>query len=184
MRNKKVSTDSFESSPEDPLSWNVENIGTKRLGDEEGIPELEFLYKDVYDYYTGKYTGMTDKSAKQYSEDLKAFYDVFTGGKTLPATITKFSQIPLKDFHSQALCQDKNSPWKKVYMGNKSKGLMKDYAAHLNVMMSNAEKTEHELITILNNIFVLFIATITFGFIVAAVAKHPAIHKVFHNKDE
>ena len=34
------------------------------------------------------------------------------------------------------------------------------------------------------NIFVLFIATITFGFIVAAVAKHPAIHKVFHNKDE
>ena len=30
------------------------------------------------------------------------------------------------------------------------------------------------------NIFMLFIATIIFGFIVAAVAKHPKIHKVFH----
>ena len=33
------------------------------------------------------------------------------------------------------------------------------------------------------NIFMLFIATVTFGFIVAAVAKHPLVHKVFH-KDE
>ena len=30
------------------------------------------------------------------------------------------------------------------------------------------------------NIFMLFIAAIIFGFIVAAVAKHPKIHKVFH----
>ena len=30
------------------------------------------------------------------------------------------------------------------------------------------------------NIFMLFISTIIFGFIVAAVAKHPKIHKVFH----
>ena len=30
------------------------------------------------------------------------------------------------------------------------------------------------------NIFMLFIPTIIFGFIVAAVAKHPKIHKVFH----
>ena len=31
------------------------------------------------------------------------------------------------------------------------------------------------------NIFILFIATITFGFVVAAVAKHPKLHKVFHD---
>ena len=31
------------------------------------------------------------------------------------------------------------------------------------------------------NIFVLFTATITFGFVVAAIAKHPRIHKVFHD---
>ncbi len=31
------------------------------------------------------------------------------------------------------------------------------------------------------NIFILFIATITFGFVVAAVAKHPKVHKVFHD---
>ena len=31
------------------------------------------------------------------------------------------------------------------------------------------------------NIFILFIATITFGFVVAAVAKHPKVHNVFHD---
>ena len=31
------------------------------------------------------------------------------------------------------------------------------------------------------NIFVLFIASIAFGFVVAAVAKHPKVHKVFHD---
>ena len=31
------------------------------------------------------------------------------------------------------------------------------------------------------NIFMLFIATIIFGFIVAAVAKNTKIHKVFHD---
>ena len=33
------------------------------------------------------------------------------------------------------------------------------------------------------NIFMLFIATIVFGFVVAAVAKHPTVHKVFHDKE-
>ena len=152
--NKKTSTQSFESSPEDPLSWSKENIGTKRLSDEEGIPELEFLYRDVYDYYKGKYTGMSEKSKKQYMADLKTFYTTFTGNSTMPETITKFSDIPLKDFHSQALCQDKKSPWKKTYMGSKKSGLMKKYADHLSEMMSNAEKTEHQLVGILNKIFV------------------------------
>ena len=31
------------------------------------------------------------------------------------------------------------------------------------------------------NIFMLFIATILFGFVVAAVAKHPKVHRVFHD---
>lgn len=152
--NKTTSKESFESSPEDPLSWSQENIGTKRLSDEEGIPELEYLYKDIYDYYTGKYTGMSEKSRKQYLADLKTFYVTFTGQSSMPESITKFSDIPLKDFHSQALCQDKNSPWKKIYMGDKNKGLMKKYATHLSEMMANAQKTEHELISILNKIFV------------------------------
>jgi len=152
--NKTTSTESFESSPEDPLSWSEENIGTKRLSDEEGIPELEYLYKDIYDYYTGKYTGMSEKSRKQYLTDLKTFYVTFTGQSSMPESITKFSDIPLKDFHSQTLCQDKDSPWKKTYMGDKNKGLMKKYATHLSEMMDNAQKTEHELISILNKIFV------------------------------
>mgnify|MGYP003321877176 FL=1 len=31
------------------------------------------------------------------------------------------------------------------------------------------------------NILILFMATIAFGFVVAAVAKHPKVHKVFHD---
>ena len=31
------------------------------------------------------------------------------------------------------------------------------------------------------NILILFIATIAFDFVVAAVAKHPKVHKVFHD---
>ena len=31
------------------------------------------------------------------------------------------------------------------------------------------------------NILILFMATIAFGFVVAAVAKHPTVHKVFHD---
>ena len=31
------------------------------------------------------------------------------------------------------------------------------------------------------NILILFIATIAFGFVVAAVAKHPKVHSVFHD---
>lgn len=152
--NKKTSTQSFSSSPEEPLSWSEQKIGTKRLSDEEGIPELEFLYRDIYDYYKGKYTSMSDKSKKQYMSDLKTFYTTFTGQSNMPESITKFSDIPLKDFHSQSLCQDRDSPWKKTYIGNKNTGLMKKYADHLSYMMNNAEKTEHELIGILNKIFV------------------------------
>ena len=33
------------------------------------------------------------------------------------------------------------------------------------------------------NICILFIATVAFGFVVAAVAKHPTVHKVFHDKE-
>jgi hypothetical protein len=152
--NKKTSEQSFSSSPEEPLSWSEQKIGTKRLSDEEGIPELEFLYRDIYDYYKGKYTSMSDKSKKQYMSDLKTFYTTFTGQSNMPESITKFSDIPLKDFHSQSLCQDRDSPWKKTYTGNKNTGLMKKYADHLSYMMNNAEKTEHELIGILNKIFV------------------------------
>lgn len=90
------------------------------MSDEEGIPELEFLYRDIYDYYKGKYTSMSDKSKKQYMSDLKTFYTTFTGQSNMPESITKFSDIPLKDFHSQSLCQDRDSPWKKLILVTKT----------------------------------------------------------------
>ena len=54
---------------------------TKPLTYEPGIPELEVLYYDVYDYNTGKFTTMSPDMLKQYQSDLKSFYTLFTGQK-------------------------------------------------------------------------------------------------------
>jgi hypothetical protein len=53
----------------------------KMLAKEPGIPELETLYYDVYDYNTGKFTTMSADMLKQYNSDLKSFYTLFTGEK-------------------------------------------------------------------------------------------------------
>ena len=80
------------------------NVGkpgsSKTLGNEPGIPELEALYFDIYDYNTGKFSSMSEKMLTQYKTDLKSFYELFTGKKTVPENITKFSQIPLRDYNT------------------------------------------------------------------------------------
>ena len=152
--NMKTETPSFSSLPEEPLEWDTQKTTTKHLDEEDGIPELEFLYRDVYDFNTGKYVSMSKKSRKQYENDVKTFYEVFSGGQKMPESIKKFSDIPLKDFHNQGLCTEKKSPWKDEYVGNKSSGLMKKYAEHIAKMIENAQNTEHELVYILNSIFV------------------------------
>jgi hypothetical protein len=78
------------------------NIGDdgkeKDLSDEPGIPELEELYyDDNYDFKTGKFTGMSENTRKNFLDDLQIFYKVFTGKDKIPETetITKFSDIKL-----------------------------------------------------------------------------------------
>ena len=66
------------------------SVSDKSLLDEPGIPELELLYYDKYNYNEGKYVGMTDNSKKEYNADLQKFYKAFTGKKSLPSEITKF----------------------------------------------------------------------------------------------
>ena len=53
---------------------------SRKLSDEPGIPELEKLYYNNYDYDKGGFTGMTDKMRKDvYEKDVEAFYKTFTG---------------------------------------------------------------------------------------------------------
>jgi len=67
------------------------------LANEPGIPELRYLYKDIFDFDSGKFSRLSVEARKQYDYDLKTFYRTFTG-KTMPSDITRFSQIKLRDY--------------------------------------------------------------------------------------
>ena len=61
------------------LDYGSEVIREKTLGQEIGIPELEKLYYDIYDFGTGKFNAMSRKARNAYQQDLKTFYKTFTG---------------------------------------------------------------------------------------------------------
>ena len=73
-----------ENSTIDAVEVPIPSTETKNLMNEVGIPELESLYLDRYDYNTGKFIGMTEKSKQNYINDMKKFYKAFTGGKPFP----------------------------------------------------------------------------------------------------
>lgn len=132
--------------------------GDMHLIDEPGIAELEMLYYDMYDFNEKKFNKMSDKSKKQYQNDLKIFYETFTGKKLKNnPNIKKFADIPLIDFHNQDLCTDSNSPWTKPYIGSRKQNLFKKYAKHLASMITKTQNNEKKLIGILEDIFVYWI---------------------------
>ena len=85
------------------------NVKTKNLYDEIGIPELEKLYFDEYNYQTGKFEAMSDKAKKQYEEDLELFYKTFSGNsipideETKTKKILKFADIKMHDYHKRIM---------------------------------------------------------------------------------
>ncbi len=60
------------------------SIETKSLFDEPGIPELEALYYDEYNFNDGQYVGVSDEGKAVYMNDLEKFYEAFTGGECFP----------------------------------------------------------------------------------------------------
>jgi hypothetical protein len=133
---------------------NVTSSGKpKTLGNEPGIPELESLYFDVYDYNTGKFESMSDTMVKQYNTDLKAFYELFTGKKTVPENIKKFSQIPLRDYNTAKPCA-KDGAFRKTYKGTLKEKLFKEYAENVQKMMTNTAASQKTLLGIIDQLFV------------------------------
>ena len=143
----------------DGIDVPIMTTGTKNLDDESGIPELELLYYDEYDFNEGKYYGMSEAAKREYESDVAKFYKMFTGNKSIPIgqdgqpTIKKFSDIPLKDFHNQKLCSDKNSPWLQSYKGNTTDKLFKQYADHLKEMMEKSQRQEKSLLSVISELF-------------------------------
>lgn len=126
---------------------------SKPLTSEPGIPELETLYYDVYDYNTGKFTSMSDEMKAQYNADLQTFYTLFTGKKELPTEITKFGQIPLRNYKTIGQCKP-NGAFTKSYSGTLKDKLFKEYVDNLKLMMKNTEDNQNALLAIIDQLFV------------------------------
>lgn len=138
-------------------NMNTNNDGTsKTMLNEPGIPELEMLYYDVYDYSTGKFTSMSDTMLKQYNTDLQTFYTLFTGNQTMPSNVTKFSQIPLRDFQKINSCK-KDGAFTKSYKGTLKESLFKDYTDNIKNMMKNTDENQKKLLAIIDQLFVFMV---------------------------
>lgn len=133
-------------------NMNVDKDGaSKTMLDEAGIPELEILYYDVYNYNTGKFTSMSPEMTKEYKADLQKFYTIFTGNKEMPSTITNFTQIPLREFQKTKSCQNGN--FSKTYSGTLKEQLYLDYAKNLNTMVTNTKNNQDTLLNIIDQLF-------------------------------
>lgn len=68
----------------DGVEVPISSTEVKSLYDEPGIPELEILYYDEYNFNDGKYVGISEEGKKSYMNDLEKFYTAFTGGELFP----------------------------------------------------------------------------------------------------
>ena len=130
----------------------------KTLFSEPGIPELEKLYFDKYDYDNGGFIGMTkDMREKVYEKDVETFYKVFTGNDKMPegtnnTPIKKFSQIELHDYKKLEGCNT-DGLYTKPYTGTLKDKLIAKYAQHINLMMNKANKNQEKLFEYIDKLF-------------------------------
>lgn len=86
-----------------------QSIGGACLSKEPGMPELELLYMDIYNYQTGKYDKMSPTAKAAYQRDVAVMWETFTGRPLAsdPAyaeKIKRFSQIPLAEYWRSSMC--------------------------------------------------------------------------------
>jgi hypothetical protein len=160
----------------DFCKMNVDNTrsdGKKKIFSEVGIPELEQLYFDKYNFNEGRFGGkqnmednMTPETYKQYQNDLLLFYKAFTGNSEIPMidkiedgkkvtvpAITKFSQIPLRSYHTSKGCEI-NGNFTKGYKGTFREKLFYDYAEHIKSMIKKTEDSQVSLLNIIDKLFI------------------------------
>lgn len=146
----------------------------KKLGNEPGIPELQHLYYDKYDYDQGGFGGkmnmkdnMTSEMYNQYKKDLLLFYKSYTGNDEIPIidsvdskgnavklpAINKFSDIPLRSYHKSEGCSS-NGLFNREYRGTFKERLFYEYAQHIKKMLNKTEIVQGELLKIIDKLFV------------------------------
>lgn len=134
-RNNTVTVTGFSKSKSKRKSSN--------LADEPGIAELMQLYlDDKYDYSNGTFNGMSAETENTFRNDLQLFYTAFTGNSVMPPTITKFSDIKLKEFNRSS---------KTVV--HATDPLFIKYANNLTHMYQHATENQFKLLDIINDMF-------------------------------
>ena len=124
------------------------------LGAEPGFPELKSLYMDKFDYRSGRFTGMTEKSKKEFEQDIATFYTAFTSKTAAPPNLSGFDNIPLVDYHNKAPCQRPDGFLVKQFAYDPTSPLYKKYAAQLEKMKKNATAGQEKLVAILKQLFI------------------------------
>lgn len=152
IQNNNNNNNKYESIYPTMCNINISNSNeVKSLDDEPGITELEKLYyDDEYDVSTGLFTKMSESSAQQYKEDLNLFYKTFTNNTDMN-NITKFSEIKLKDYNKSEICSQNLELNNNT---NKQHKLFEQYANNLKNMIHNANNYHHQLLKIIDNMFI------------------------------
>jgi hypothetical protein len=140
------------------MNYDKKRGRDRTLFEEPGIPELEKLYYDEYDYDKGGFTSMSEKMRKVYLEDVSLFYKTFTGKNENPVDssgnpkIKKFSDILLKDYHKSVGCNGEKV-YKKNYNATLKNKLFSSYAQHIKSMIQTSESTQEILTNKLKELF-------------------------------
>ncbi len=150
--NEQVKSGIVKLNP-DFCSFNCSTCPSiKDLGQEPGIPELEKLYYDKYDYDTGKFDGMSKEMAKLYKADVDQLYKIFTGNDSVPETVKKFNDIKLKNYYTTSGCE--NGEYRSSVKGKPSNSLFYEYIDNIKKMLSSTKKYHDQLLDILDKLFV------------------------------
>ena len=129
------------------------------LINEVGIPELENLYKDYYDYNTGVFSHRIPggKADKLYKNDLKRFYSEFTDNTNYDEWNADgekgFKDIILYQFEEE--CEKPYSIFKRDFEhSDESNTLFKKYGDHIKNTNKTIKKDRQSILSILHTIFV------------------------------
>ena len=128
------------------------------LQDEIGIPELERLYYDLFNFKFGTFNNMSQAAQTDYNNDLLDFYNVFTGSsltnvselKNLNPPIIKFSDIQIDYKNILKNTCDKYDNKKNISGRSRD---FREYAVRLQTMIKNTKANQDKLLDILNQLF-------------------------------
>ena len=149
----------YDSNLSSEININPTVCGNKHnLQDEVGIPELERLYYDLFNFKFGTFNSMSQSAEIDYNNDLLEFYNVFTGSslsnvselKNQNPPITKFSDIQV-DYENilKNTCAKYDN---KKNISGRSRDF-REYAVRLQLMIKNTKVNQDKLLDILNQLF-------------------------------